>query len=246
MRIMSFLTILRLNAGARRWTGSAAEEPTPATTMVRGRATVQTPPLPSTYDDLAPTTTIALTREPACFAFLCALAEHPPLPIDALHIEIASADHYAGRSSVWATLEIRSAAANGTSSLLGFDEMFLPLFARAFLQAATTRKEVRVNVVLKADPTPRRPRPPCVVEHVSGVDIPVPEFILIPCDQVVLVAADVGNGSEETLFQLPRTDSFLRSFARMTYEAGQALRGIVADMDRIADNRVARMGGRTH
>jgi hypothetical protein len=178
---------------------------------------VHTPPPPSTYD-LVPTTTIALAREPACFAFLCAEAEHPPVPIDALQIDIASADHFAGRSSVWATLEIRSAAlaaaATGTSALLGFDETFLPLFARAFLRAATTRKEVRLNVVTAPDVA----RPPCIIEYVSGVDIPVLELVLIPCAQVVLVAADVGNGGggEETLFQLPRTDSFLRSFARIT------------------------------
>src|SRR3569832_365360 len=85
----------------------------------RHRAIVHTPPPPSTYE-LVPTTTIALAREPACFAFLCAEAEHPPVPIDALQIDIASADHFAGCSSVWATLEIRSAA-TGTSALLGFD-----------------------------------------------------------------------------------------------------------------------------
>jgi len=175
-----------------------------------------------------------LDREPACFAFLCAEAEHPPTPIDALHIDIASADHHAGRSSVWATLDIRAAAtgaAAGAASLLGFDERFLPLFARAFLEAATTRKEVRLNVVLDADPSRLWAAAPCVVEHVSGVDIPVPEFVLIPSDPLVHIAADVGNGGTEILFQLPRTDSFLRAFAQMTYKASQALCGVLADME---------------
>src|SRR5262245_30197834 len=57
-------------------------------------------------------TTISLKREPACFAFLCARAISAPQPIDSLNLDLASADWYESRASIWATLDIRSTASN--------------------------------------------------------------------------------------------------------------------------------------
>jgi len=54
---------------------------------------------------------------------------------------------------------------------------------------------------------------------------------------VVISAATAGDGSEETLFQLPRTDSFLRAFAKMAYAADHALRDLLIDMERLARQR---------
>jgi hypothetical protein len=62
--------------------------------------------------NLEAATTLSLRREPACFAFLCGEADAAPQPIDALNLDLASIDYYAGRASLWATLEIRSAASN--------------------------------------------------------------------------------------------------------------------------------------
>jgi hypothetical protein len=49
----------------------------------------------------------------------------------------------------------------------------------------------------------------------------------------VLVTATIKDG-EETLFQLPRTDSFLRAFAKMAYTADQALHELLEEMERLA------------
>jgi hypothetical protein len=62
---------------------------------------------------------------------------------------------------------------------------------------------------------------------------------LQPFDNVVLISAATrrSGGSEESLFQLPRSDSFLRAFARMAYVADQMLRDLLADMERLARHR---------
>ena len=39
---------------------------------------------------------------------------------------------------------------------------------------------------------------------------------------------------EESLFQLPRTDSFLRAFVRTTCQADQALRDTLDESDKLA------------
>ena len=36
------------------------------------------------------------------------------------------------------------------------------------------------------------------------------------------------------MFQLPRTDSFLRAFAKMSYTADQALHELLDEMERVA------------
>ena len=58
--------------------------------------------------------------------------------------------------------------------------------------------------------------------------------MLQPFDNVVLVTATTPKDGEETLFQLPRTDSFLRAFAKMAYTADQALHELLEEMERLA------------
>jgi hypothetical protein len=78
-----------------------------------------------------------------------------------------------------------------------------------------------------------------VVEYVTGPGNALREIILTPQDNVILVGAAVGEEEvEETLFQLPRSDSFQRSFAKMTFQADRALRDTLADMERAARHRV--------
>jgi hypothetical protein len=73
-----------------------------------------------------------------------------------------------------------------------------------------------------------------VVEYVTGPGKPLKELVLQPFDNVVLVTATTPKDGEETLFQLPRTDSFLRAFAKMSYTADQALHEFLEDMARVA------------
>ena len=42
------------------------------------------------------------------------------------------------------------------------------------------------------------------------------------------------EGAEETLFQLPRSDSFLRTFTKMAHQADKVLRETLADTERLA------------
>jgi hypothetical protein len=193
---------------------------------------------PSTVKDrnLEQTTIMSLKREPACFAFLCSRAILPPLPIDAINLDLASADYYEGRASVWATLEIRSGAMDDRpTAVLGFDEAFLRPFTRALIEAATTRVAYRMSIV----PMPGKVERSRVVEYVTGPGNALREIILTPQDNVILVGAAVGEEEvEETLFQLPRSDSFQRSFAKMTFQADRALRDTLADMERAAHHRV--------
>jgi hypothetical protein len=187
--------------------------------------------------NLEATTTISLKREPACFAFLCDNAESPPLPIDSIHVDLASADFFAGRASLWATLEIRSGANNDKPmTVLGFDETFLRPFSRALIESATTRVAHRMSIVAdSASPTRHR-----VVEYVTGGGTPLQELVLTPHDNVILVAGAAAPGEpEETLLQLPRTDTFLRAFAKMAYQADQSLRDTLADLERLARARKA-------
>jgi hypothetical protein len=78
-----------------------------------------------------------------------------------------------------------------------------------------------------------------VVEYVTGLGKALEELVLQPYDNVVLISAATrrSGGSEESLFQLPRTDSFLRAFARMAYVADHMLRDLLADMERLARHR---------
>src|SRR5260370_23279159 len=181
--------------------------------------------------NLEATTNISLKREPACFAFLSARSIAPPMPIDSINLDLASADFFNGRASLWTTLEMRSSVNNDrATAILGFDESFLRPFARALVEAATTPAAHRMTILNETRDGER-----CrVVEYVTGPGKPLKELVLQPFDNVVLVTATTPKDGEETLFQLPRTDSFLRAFAKMSYTADQALHDLLQDMQRMA------------
>src|SRR5438094_712433 len=195
-----------------------------------GLAMAETPTPAISDRNLEATTNISLKREPACFAFLSARSVSPPMPIDSINLDLASADYFQGRASLWTTLEMRSSVNNDRpTAILGFDETFLRPFARALVEASTTRAAYRMTILSEARESER-----CrVVEYVTGPGKPLKELVLQPFDNVVLVTATIKDG-EETLFQLPRTDSFLRSFAKMAYTADQALHEFLEDMARVA------------
>ena len=114
-------------------------------------------------------------------------------------------------------------------AILGFDETFVRPFARALIEAATTRAAYRMTILQDAK-GPERCR---VVEYVTGPGKALQELVIQPFDNVVLVSA-AGKDADETLFQLPRTDSFLRAFAKMAYVADQTLHDLLEDMERVA------------
>jgi hypothetical protein len=186
--------------------------------------------------NLEATTNISLKREPACFAFLSARSISSPMPIDSINLDLASADYYDGRASLWTTFEVRSSVNDDRpTAMLGFDETFLRPFSRALIEAATTRSAYRMTILQEARASER-----CrVVEYVTGPGKALEELVLQPFDNVVLVTAATAKGreDEETLFQLPRTDTFLRAFAKMAFVADQTLRDLLDDMERIARRR---------
>jgi hypothetical protein len=184
--------------------------------------------------NLEATTNISLKREPACFAFLSPRSIAPPMPIDSINLDLASADYFDGRASLWTALEMRSAVSEERpTALLGFDETFLRPFARALIEAATTRAAYRMTILPEAR-TSERCR---VVEYVTGPGKALEELMLQPFDNVVLISASKAKDGDETLFQLPRTDSFLRAFAKMAYVADQALHDLLKEMERVARQR---------
>jgi|SRR5271166_3262119 hypothetical protein len=184
--------------------------------------------------NLEATTNISLKREPACFAFLSPRSVASPMSIDSINLDLASADYFDGRASLWATFEMRSGVNDDQpTALLGFDETFLRPFARALIEAATTRAAYRMTI-LSENRTPQRCR---VVEYVTGPGKALQELVLQPYDNVVLVTAAASKEGEETLFQLPRTDSFLRAFAKIAYVADQTLHDLLDDMERIGRGR---------
>jgi hypothetical protein len=184
--------------------------------------------------NLEATTHISLKREPACFAFLSPRSVASPMPVDSINLDLASADYFDGRASLWTTFEMRSAVSDDRpTALLGFDESFLRPFARALIEAATTRAAYRMTILHET----RGPERCRVVEYVTGPGKALQELILQPFDNVVLISATSGKDSEETLFQLPRTDSFLRAFAKIAYVADQALHDLLDDMERVARHR---------
>lgn len=184
--------------------------------------------------NLEATTNISLKREPACFAFLSARSTLPAMPIDSINLDLASADYFQGRATLWATLELRSSVSDERPvAILGFDETFLRPFTRALIEAATSRATYRMTIVQEPGGSER-----CrVVEYVTGGGKPLGELIIQPFDNVVLISAANGEEGDETLFQLPRTDSFLRAFAKMAYLADQALHDLLDEMERFARKR---------
>ena len=184
--------------------------------------------------NLEATTNISLKREPACFAFLSARSVSSPMPINSINLDLASADYFDGRASLWTTLEMRSVVSDEhPTALLGFDETFLRPFARALIEAATTRAAYRMTI-LQETRDPERCR---VVEYVTGPGKALQELILQPFDNVVLISSATAKDADETLFQLPRTDGFLRAFAKMAYVADQTLHDLLEDIERMARHR---------
>jgi hypothetical protein len=184
--------------------------------------------------NLEAATVISLRKEPACFAYLCTQAVSPPMPIDAINLDLASVDYYAGRASLWATLEIRSGILNDqATAVLGFDESFLRPFTRSLIEAATTRGAYRMTIRSEVDGQPRYR----VVEYVTGPGTRLQELLITPHDNVLLIGMACENGPEETLFQLPRSDSFLRAFARIAHKADGVLRDTIVETERLARRR---------
>jgi len=182
--------------------------------------------------NLEAATTLSLKREPACFAFLCSRAVSPPQPIDSLNLDLASVDYFGGRASLWATLEIRSTASDEkATAVLGFDETFLSPFTRALIECAASRVPYRMTIARNED------RPQRLVEYVTGPGAALSELILTPQDTVVVISARAEGEDEETLFQLPRTDTFLRAFAKMTYQADGQLLQTLAQSEKLARQR---------
>ena len=186
--------------------------------------------------NLEATTNISLKREPACFAFLSAHSAAAPMPVDSINLDLASADYFQGRASLWTTLEMRSGV-NGERpvALLGFDESFLRPFTRALVEAATTRAAYRMTIL---DGTPEGGR--CrVVEYVTGPGKTLKELIIQPFESVMSITAASRSDGEESLIQLPRTDNFLRAFAKMSFAADQSLHDLLDEMGRVARKRNA-------
>ena len=144
---------------------------------------------------------------------------------------------FAGRASLWATFEIRSGASEQKQgSVLGFDESFLRPFTRAVIEAATTRTAYRISMVGDTGSS----NVLRIVEYVTEPGTALREIVVTPYDNVMLIGACLADGQgEKTLFQLPRTDSFLRAFVGMAYRADETLRDTLIDMERIARQRSA-------
>jgi hypothetical protein len=181
--------------------------------------------------NLEATTNISLKLEPACFAFLSSRSVFPPMPIESINLDLASADYFQGRASVWTTLELRSSVNDDRpTAILGFDEAFLRPFTRALVEASTTRASFRMTLPIDTGEKDR-----CrVVEYVTGPGNSLNELVLQPFENIVLVVATTPKGADETLFQLPRTDSFLKAFAKIAYTADEALHGLLSDLERAA------------
>jgi hypothetical protein len=73
-----------------------------------------------------------------------------------------------------------------------------------------------------------------VVEYITGPGVALVELVLTPQDATLTISGRAEGEDEETLFQLPRTDSFLRAFIKMTYQADQALRDTLAESQKLA------------
>jgi hypothetical protein len=186
--------------------------------------------------NLEANTTLSLKREPACFAFLSSRSVSAPQPIDSLNLDLASVDYFGGRASLWATLEVRSGASNDQpAAVLGFDETFLRPFTRALIEASASRHPYRMTILREAGEKERQR----VVEYITGPGVALSELILTPHDTVIVVSGrTTEDGEEETLFQLPRSDSFMRAFVKVTCQADQALRDTLTESEKLARRRV--------
>jgi hypothetical protein len=186
--------------------------------------------------NLEASTMLLLKREPACFAFLCDRAVSAPLPIDAINLDLASLDYFGGHASLWAALEVRSGSNGQPTAVLGFDEHFLRPFTRALIAAAASHDLVRMTILREPDGTPGHR----VVEYVTAAGAVLRELVITRHDAVLDIAGRAtAEGDEETLFQLPANDAFLRAFVEMSYKADQALRDTLLENEKLARRRRA-------
>ena len=81
-----------------------------------------------------------------------------------------------------------------------------------------------------------------VVEYITGPGVPLTELVLTPQENTIIVSGRSAGQEEESLFQLPRTDTFLRAFIKMTCQADQALRDTLAESEKIARQRAKTAG----
>ncbi len=186
--------------------------------------------------NLEASTTLPLKREPACFAFLSSRSVSAPQPIDSLNLDLASVDYFGGRASLWATLVVRSGASTAQpTAILGFDETFLRPFTRALIEAAASRHPYRMTILRETGEKDRQR----VVEYITGPGVALSELILTPHDTVIVISGrTTEDGDEETLFQLPRSDSFMRAFVKVTCQADQALRDTLSESEKLARRRI--------
>jgi len=179
-------------------------------------------------------TLMSCKREPACFAFLGASAISAPISIDQFNFDIVAADCHQGRPSVWATLEIRpDLACAAPISLLGFGDGFLRPFARALIEAGTTRIAHRMRISSALDPADG---PPLVVDYVRSLGgTRVRDLVITPYEHILAISAEDGgtDGECESLFQMPRTDSFLKALARTAHLADTAMKQTLLEMERL-------------
>ncbi|SRR5579862_7522128 len=202
-------------------------------------ATMDEPIHALTEWNLEAATTLSLRREPACFAFLCARADSAPQPIDSINLDLASIDYFGGHASLWTVLEMRSGASNEQPlAILGFDEAFLRPFSRALIETAASRTPYRMTI----RPDPSNTKRFRVVEYITGPGVPLVELVLTPQESTIMVSGRAQSQEEESLFQLPRTDTFLRAFIKMTCQADQALRDTLAESEKIARRKAQAPG----
>src|SRR5262249_6282512 len=148
-----------------------------------GFAMADTPAI--TDRNLEATTNISLKREPACFAFLSPRSVSPPMPIDSINLDLASADYFDGRASLWTARERRASVSVGRATAsLGVAETFLRPCAGALIEAAPTRAAYRMTILQEA-----RASELCrVVEYISGPGKALEELMVQPFDNVVLIS----------------------------------------------------------
>jgi hypothetical protein len=67
------------------------------------------------------------------------------------------------------------------------------------------------------------------------------EIIVTPHETVLSISGGGDDGSpDDNLFQLPRTDSFLRALTKMAFHSDRILRDTLAEMDKVARFRQIR------
>jgi len=115
--------------------------------------------------------------------------------------------------------------------------VFFEHFIRAFLLTATTFTQHSVW-----SNTQSRPRAIEYITHRSRQTekrLALIQTHFMPYQSVVLVSGVYSdkNDAYDPLFQLPRTDSFLRNFAKMAHQSRDLLKQRIAWMERVGDQQ---------